>query len=132
MLDFAIDLQLSGPLFDGRAAAALDDYTEAVEEELSARGVRLVRHHLRRVLRNPTGFYEAHIRDRAVTDGRLVTDSRVIYGPWLEGVGERNRTTRFKGYATFRIVSGQLNRSAVYHAESIIDPYLARMGGRRT
>jgi hypothetical protein len=25
-----------------------------------------------------------------------------VYGPWLEGVGSRNNTTRFKGYHAFR------------------------------
>lgn len=31
-----------------------------------------------------------------------IDDAKVIYGPWLEGTGSRNQTTRFKGYASFR------------------------------
>jgi hypothetical protein len=29
-------------------------------------------------------------------------DSGVVYGPWLEGVGRRNKVSRFKGYSSFR------------------------------
>ncbi len=32
----------------------------------------------------------------------IVDDGGVIYGPWLEGTSNRNKTTRFKGYAAFR------------------------------
>jgi len=31
-----------------------------------------------------------------------IDDGGVVYGPWLEGISARNRTTRFKGYASFR------------------------------
>lgn len=127
MLD--IDFEVSGPLFNGEADAALADYCRAVERKLGDEGEHLVRQHLHAVIRHPTGYYEAHIRNRATTSGHEVTDSRVIYGPWLEGVGERNRSTPFKGYATFRTASGQLSRQAPYHAQTIIAPYLARMGG---
>lgn len=31
-----------------------------------------------------------------------ILDNNAVYGPWLEGTGSRNDTTRFKGYASFR------------------------------
>jgi hypothetical protein len=130
MLTF--DFEMSGPLFDGRAGKALDEYVLAAEQHLAEQGEAMVERHFKARVRNPTGYYQSHIRNRAVADGHLITDSRVIYGPWLEGTSQRNRETRFKGYASFRRTTQQLDRSAAVLAESIIDPYLARMGGRRT
>lgn len=39
--------------------------------------------------------------------GRVHWNS-LIYGPWLEGVGSRNATTRFKGYFVFRQATTKL------------------------
>jgi hypothetical protein len=52
----------------------------------------------------------------------------VIYGPWLEGTGSRNATTRFKGYASFRRAA-QVTRSRVRHiAGGVVSQYIKRMG----
>ena len=54
---------------------------------------------------NPTGHYRRSIHgDLASSLHGRIHDSNVVYGPWLEGVGSRNDTTRFKGYAIFRNV----------------------------
>lgn len=129
MLAVDFEIVISGPLFNGEAAAAVQDFCDALEYELGDEGVRLIHEHLRTVLRHPTGNYDRHIRDRSTTRGQAITDSRMVYGPWLEGTGERNRSTRFKGYSTFRIAAGQLDRQAVYYAERIATPYVHRMGG---
>ena len=34
-----------------------------------------------------------------------------VYGPWLEGVGSRNATTRFKGYWAFRKATSALDHA---------------------
>ena len=66
-----------------------------------------------------TGHYRRSIH--AVTSHLqgIITDSGVVYGPWLEGVSNRNITTRFKGYASFRRVGetlkGDANRVARAH-----------------
>jgi hypothetical protein len=60
--------------------------------------------------------------------GSVVQDGGVIYGPWLEGVGSRNRTTRFKGYFTFRRTTAQLNVRATPIAEELLHgKYLREM-----
>jgi hypothetical protein len=51
----------------------------------------------------------------------------VIYGPWLEGVGSRNRTTRFKGYFTFRRTAQQLKSRSTAVANGVLRRYLSRM-----
>ena len=48
------------------------------------------------------GHYRRSLhQERRDMYGRI-DDSGVVYGPWLEGTGSRNLTTRFKGYASFR------------------------------
>lgn len=131
MLSMTVEFQLSGPLFDGRADEALEQFIQAAERNIAGYGVDQIRRQLGWVEQHETGYYQAHIKDRATPDGYLITDSRVVYGPWLEGTSERNQSTRFKGYHTFRLMTTQLVRSSVFLAEDVIDPYLARMGGQR-
>ena len=57
------------------------------------------------VLKHQTPHYTTHLHVVKDSRGLAVDDDHIIYGPWLEGVGSRNKTTRFKGYATFRYVS---------------------------
>jgi KDO2-lipid IV(A) lauroyltransferase len=56
---------------------------------------------------------------RVVSEGEtVVTSDLATYGPWLEGTGSRNLTTRFKGYHTFRLVSQQVDEEAGPVAEA--------------
>lgn len=122
-----VSVTQKGPIFDGRADAAVTAFREEATEEIAQEGVNLVRVRLRKVLRNPTGYYESRVQtDRSFTD-RAVTDGGVIYGPWLEGTGSRNRTTRFKGYATFRLTKQELQGVAVNIAERVLPKYLGLM-----
>jgi hypothetical protein len=81
----------------------------------------MVRSRLGEVLQNPTGYYESRITSEVSALGARVTDGGVIYGPWLEGVGSRNQTTRFKGYATFRKTRQELE----YKAHLVVMPEAA-------
>lgn len=61
-----------------------------------------------------TGHYRRSVNGRML--GSLhgeVHDSRVVYGPWLEGTTSRNQSTRFKGYAMFRQAYQDLQRLKV-------------------
>lgn len=48
------------------------------------------------------GNYRRFIERKHEGLSGILWDKNIIYGPWLEGTGSRNRTTRFKGYASFR------------------------------
>jgi len=122
-----IRAQESGPIFDGRAAAAVRAYQDAAEREIAQQGANDVRAELDQVLRHPTGYYERHITTDRQRGDSVVYDSGVIYGPWLEGVGSRNRTTRFKGYFTFRRTVQTLRGKATGVAERVLRRYLDRM-----
>jgi len=99
-LDYSI--RVSGPVAEGRQGAivarSMPEFAHAVAQDALAE----VHANLDASLRNPTPYYETQIvNDRRGAD-EVVHDRGIVYGPWLEGVGSRNRTTRFKGYFSFR------------------------------
>lgn len=107
-----LDVEISGPLIDGRVEHAIVVGLDDALDKTGRRGVDLVRFRLHGVLRHPTGHYESLVQsDRAGSD-RVITDGHCVYGPWLEGVSQRNQSTRFKGYATFRRTVDELSRQA--------------------
>lgn len=122
-----VQVNLSGPLFDGRAAVAYEAFAVAATAAIGDEAYLDVRHTLGRVLRNPTGYYESNIMHTMAGDTSYVHDSNVIYGPWLEGTGSRNKTTRFKGYHTFRLVTQRIDARSVDIAQRVLDGYLRRM-----
>lgn len=100
-----------------------------INDALAVEGANRVRARLKQVLRNPTGFYESKIEVERRTTYRGVTDSGVIYGGWLEGVSSRNRTTRFKGYRTFREVRQSLDRDKRKIAAPAVRRYVSQLNG---
>jgi hypothetical protein len=116
-----------GPLFDGRAEAALSAYADDAAEAIAYRGYNLIQAELHRVLRHPTGYYQSKIRVTSRLKEYTLDDSGVVYGPWLEGTSRRNTTTRFKGYTTFRRMTQRLEVEAPAIAERVLPDYLRRM-----
>lgn len=119
---------VSGPIFDGRARNAAADFCDEAREEIAQQGKAMVLAELGTVLRHPTGYYES--QQTVVPDGgdrTKIWDDYVIYGPWLEGVGSRNKTTRFKGYFTYRRTRGVLDRAAGGIAEDVLHRFIGRM-----
>lgn len=117
----------TGPLFDGRAEQAVGDFATAAEQHVGDIAVNRIHQQLGSVLQHPTGAYESNVVTDRQRDDLAVTDSKSVYGPWLEGVEERNQTTRFKGYRTFRIVGQDLADEAGKLAEQVLPPYLEQM-----
>lgn len=129
-----VDYIATGPLFDGRATQALIDYKHDLTVKLGNIAEQRVRMDLDLVLKHQTGYYRSAIHveggDDMGGESIRVTDTPVVYGPWLEGVGSRNSpVTRFRGYHTFRKVFQQLNREAKGIAIDILvsGGYLRRM-----
>ncbi len=113
----------TGPLFDGRAARAVVQLERDATKKLASEGVDEVRLQLDRVLVNPTGAYKSRIRPGRKDPSRYeVTDGGSVYGPWLAGVGSRNQTSRFKGYAHWRRATQKLQRNAT----KIVQPVTTR------
>lgn len=122
-------VHVDGPLFDGRAPRVMDEYAQAVVDDVAEQGFRDIGFTLHRVLKHPTGWYQSQIRNRPLgAHTRVLYDNRVIYGAWLEGVGSRNApVTRFEGYFTFRRVALALNRKAKPIAESTLRRFMWRL-----
>jgi hypothetical protein len=111
----SIGVKASGPLFDGTLYSKVALAVDAAEEEIATQGAN----HLRDDLgvppfKNPTGWYRSHVTQKRMGAYWTIWDSGVIYGPWLAGVGSRNATSRFKGYAHWR--------RAVQHTRMISTP----------
>ena len=103
----------SGPIFDHRAVRAMEDFEEELEEEAAEWALDHIKDTFHRSFKHPTGRYESTVRVRKSRGGAEVWDGGhggLVYGPWLEGVGSRNATTRFKGYWAFRKATSALDR----------------------
>lgn len=104
-----------GPFFAPGAQAGVDATIKRARHRLAGRAKKHVDANLRGSIKHPTPFYQLQIDVRTIGDAEIVDDNGVVYGPWLEGVSERNRSTRFKGYASFR----RAYASTIRDAESL-------------
>jgi hypothetical protein len=102
-----IDIKFSGAVFDGRAAADIEHMAAEVQSEVARWAEYQWQKNMDASFRHPTGRYQSHVNiakrgpDLVVNDGW--PESRLPYGPWLEGVGSRNSpVTRFPGYFALR------------------------------
>lgn len=99
-----IDVHTRGPLFDGRAHQIIDDWRHDTVDKLATKGLDQIHFWMAVYFRNPgpDAFYESHVIHERAGEDQVIHDSGVIYGPWLDGSGSRNATTRFKGYPHWR------------------------------
>lgn len=107
---FEVDVRVSGPLLTGQAGPVVDEWLERVKDDLAGQALALVATNLDASIKNPTPYYETQIIVQTIQQDRVVHDRGIVYGPWLEGISSRNRTTRFKGYASFRRAAQNLER----------------------
>ena len=125
-----VKVKQKGQIFNAsQSKAAAKKMIISINEMLAQEGVRRVRGQLKRVLKNPTGFYESKIIVDRREIYRGVSDSHVSYGGWLEGVDARNKTTRFKGYRTFRTVKQQLDQDKEMLARPFVNQFIKEMNG---
>lgn len=122
-----VRMSRNGPFLDGNPRGVIQRATDAAEKDIGEYAAGQVRARLRVVLQHPTGHYMSRIKAEPVGTRWQVTDSGVVYGPWLES-GRNSRRTRFRGYATFRRVAAMVNRQARTRAERVIFQYVRRLG----
>lgn len=140
------NVSLSGPLFNGRALKALEQAVPAILKAVSKESASRAREYLNTSTEGGiTGKAERSVTytDHSVimVSGKytmpivvddpktdyVVTTSLASYGPWLEGTGSRNLTTRFKGYHSFQMASQIMQVFAQPVADNAIQPYILRM-----
>ncbi len=133
-MGYLVDVDLTlGPLplilQPGRADAEVDDWLETTMDAAATKGMAELQKWMDVYFRNPTPYYETQVRWDRAGAARVIHDNRVIYGPWLDGSGSRNATTRFKGYPHWRRTRQYLEVEAI---PNLIDDrapaLLARLG----
>lgn len=118
-----IHVKTTGPMFSALPAQKTDAVLEKTISELVAEGEKRVKLQLYTGHGVRTGFYRRSVHGEVLGSRRgIIHDSRVVYGPWLEGVTPRNRASRFKGYAMFRNAYQQLDRMA----QSVLEKHASR------
>jgi hypothetical protein len=125
MPDITVDAH--GPLFDGRADAAMVQILDEARQEVAQQGLADVQLNLDTSIRHPTPYYETQIMTERAGEAYVVHDRGIVYGPWLEGVGSRNRSTRFKGYFSFRRATETLRQKAPALVEVVVKRNLGRL-----
>lgn len=123
-----VQVVVSGPIFNGMAAAALAAMLDEMAYTVAAQGLANVQYNLDRSIRHPTPYYETQITLQRQANDVVVHDRGIVYGPWLEGVSERNRTTRFKGYHSFRRATDELRRQVPGLIGHIVQRTLGAIG----
>jgi hypothetical protein len=122
---FNVSTRVDGPLVDGRARRALNAYVDHLERDLADTGRGILLDELDRVLKTQTPYYTTRID---VIDGTTIWDNRVVYGPWLAGVGSRNYpATKFKGYDHWPVTRDKLNARKRGIGERLLRRYTGRM-----
>ena len=125
-----IDVQQHGPVLDGRGPAVVADMVAEIEDRVAARALSEVQLILDQRIKEPTPYYETQVMLERMVDDVVVHDRNIVYGPWLEGISQRNMVTSFSGYAAFRTAAQRMNQRL---AEPIIDrvvaEWLPRLGG---
>lgn len=100
-----ITVTFRGPVFTGVRQIVMRQLLQSIEDVVVEDGISQVREEYDSSHRHPTG----HARSRVSREGPRVTTGGIVYGAWLEGVGSRNATTRFKGYFSFRKATQRLD-----------------------
>lgn len=128
MLNLQVGISRSGPLFDGRVGKALDAAADDIEQRTAYFGAALIRSRMDMTFRRQTPYYR--LQNQARRDGAhwKISDNGVIYGPWLEGIGSRNKTTRFKGYSNYRRSVQQIQLRMNEIAQGSIGTHLSQVG----
>lgn len=122
-----VSVHKSGPLFDGRAEKAVTDACDDIEKQTATLGAAVIRQTMNVTFRHQTPYYRLKNVAEKHFPGWRIWDQGVIYGAWLEGVGSRNRTTRFKGYAIYRRSVQRIQSMAMNLGKEIIARYTGRM-----
>lgn len=122
-------VSFSGPLFDGRAQSITQrmitditkDVTRETEKRVTITGQASFRYADKSRHQVP-GKWRSRMHSE-IRDADGVVSNDVIYGPWLEGTGSRNQTTRFKGYRMWRLTAQAMDRSG---AREVYTPIVNR------
>lgn len=129
-MDMVLATTITGPFADPELNAKLLAGIQNSMQELTEQGEQMLGTLLRprpagvylsvaeaKPGRASTGNYRRNISGSVSQLRAVISDGGVVYGPWLEGVGSRNQSTRFKGYFSFRRTASYLSGIAAQTIE---------------
>jgi uncharacterized protein YodC (DUF2158 family) len=129
------NVTMTGPVFDGQASAAAQDFTRKLAVEIAGIGrdwIKLDTERMDKSGRGGTGAAASGVKlegggaDWTVSGG---VSTGVYAWPWLEGTSKRNQSTGFKGYHTFRRTRLRMRTQVTPYAQSQMAQFIERMGG---
>jgi len=129
MSDFTV--RVSGPFFDVRASRLIDQMCTEMQQEVAHLALDQWQLNAETTFKEPTGRYQEHMQVAKRDGADVVTDgwpaSGLQYGPWLEGLGSRNRTTRFKGYWNLKRAYEYALSNWQAVAQPIVDKWMVKL-----
>lgn len=126
---------MTGPIFDGQAAAAARDFTRALAAEIGAIGrdwIKLDTQRMDKSGRGGTGAAAGGVKLDGSGENWVISGgiSKGNYAwPWLEGTSKRNKSTDFRGYHSFRRTRTRMRRQVRPYAQEELAAFIGRMGG---
>lgn len=128
-----VDCRVEGPLSNGDADKAAEQWATNTTQALADKGVELLRAFpMNKSGRAHGGFENAlKVVRNSPTQTRIPgpQDRGVAWASWLEGTSKRNSSTKFGGYGLFRKTRLQLQKMAPDIAQAELEKVLPRMGG---
>lgn len=132
MIGVDVSIDRDGPIFQPLLVhAAVADLIDEVEHDVAAAGLQEWSTNLNASIRHPTPYYETQVHMEHLGEGWSVNDRGIAYGPWLEGTGSRNSTTRFKGYAAARRARQSIEARIPQITAGALARAVRRLGGTR-
>ena len=122
-MNLSMKVATQGPLFTRAAADKMAKAVNSATRELVQKGEQRLAEQLRPRPagvylsveqagpgKASTGNYRRNISTEFKNMSAIIYDGNVVYGPWLEGIGSRNATSRFKGYGVYRQTASYLGK----------------------
>ena len=131
-LKVTVDAQVTGPLANGEAERAVQDWAHNVAQRLGDEGVTALQAFPMDKTGRAHGGFQENLHNvtagpQAVIKGPMITG--VTWAPWLEGTSKRNSSTSFKGYGLFRKTRTDLQKRAPQVGQEELDKIMPRLGG---
>jgi hypothetical protein len=145
MATFSVHVDMTGPIFEGKAPGVLHDMLHEAVSEIGDRAHREIvaeawtMNKSGRAGTGPGGFWaprNVYMYDNF--SGGLGDDTVVIQGgqktyfgwwPWLEGTSKRNASTSFGGYHTFQRTADRWQKLAGLVLEDAVARHMDELGG---
>lgn len=132
-LKISVDCRVEGPLSNGEADKAAEEWATNTTQALADKGLEMLRGFPMDKTGRATGAFQRELQAERVSSTMTrikgPQERGVVWSSWLEGTSERNQGNRFKGYHLFRETRRELQKAAPDIAQAELEKVLPRMGG---